>query len=175
MHRFSLLVLLCATSLTLPETAQAQSRANDPGKVIDDLIACRNVTDSGARLACLDRATAAIAGAREQRQIVVLDREGVRQAKRSVFGFSMPRIKLFGGGDDEPEVSEITDHVASARDIGHGKWLLRLKDGTVWQTTEAQLGFDAKVGEPIHIQSGTLGSYRASVNKGRVVRVKRVQ
>jgi hypothetical protein len=118
---------------------------------------------------------AAIAGAREQRQIVVLDREGVRQAKRSVFGFSLPRIKLFGGGDDEPEVSEITDDIASARDIGHGKWLLRLKDGTVWQTTEAQLGFDAKAGEQIRIQSGALGSYRASVNKGRVVRVKRVQ
>lgn len=175
MRCFSMCVLLCVTSLALPAAAQTQERAENPGKVIDDLIACRGIADSGARLACLDRATAVIAGARERRQIVVLDREGVRQAKRSVFGFSMPRIKLFGGGDDEPEVTEITDHITSARDIGHDKWLLRLKGGTTWQTTESQLGFMVKAGEPIRIEAGLLGSYKASVNKGRSIRVKRVE
>lgn len=175
MRCFSLSVLLCIASMTLPTAAQAQDGREDPGKVIDALIACRGIADPGARLGCLDSATAAIAVAREKRQIVVLDREGVRQAKRSVFGFSMPRIKLFGSGDDEPEVTEITDQITSARDIGHGKWLLRLKGGTTWQTTESQLGFMTKAGEPIRIEAGLLGSYKASVNKGRVIRVKRVE
>ena len=165
-------VCIAAAISVMPMAAQAQT---DPGKVVDDLVACRAIVEPGARLACFDRTAAAIGAAREKKQIVILDREGVREAKKSVFGFSLPRIKLFGGGDDEPEVTEINDRIENVRDAGNGKMLFRLKGGTFWQTTEVLLGFEAKAGQAIRIESGVLGSYKAFVPRNRPIRVKRVQ
>jgi hypothetical protein len=160
-------------AIAVPVGANAQSTA-DPARVVDELLACRSIAESGARLACMDRTAAAIADARDKKQIVVLDRDDVREAKRSVFGFSLPKIKLFGKGDDEPEVTEINGKVANVRDAGNGRLMIRLAEGTNWQTTETSLGFSPKPGDTIRIQAGILGSYKASIGKGRAVKIKRV-
>lgn len=165
---------LAILALTMPVSAGAQDAAKDPSRVVDDLLACRAIGEPAARLACMDRTSAVIADARDKKQIVVLDREDVREAKRSVFGFSLPKIKLFGKGDDEPEVKEITGKLTSIRDIGNGRAVIRLDNDTSWQTTETQLGFSPKPGDTIKIEAGILGSYRASNAKGRGVKVKRI-
>ncbi|MET0247704.1 MAG: hypothetical protein ABW182_13220 [Sphingomonas sp.] len=167
-------LLGAALIAVVPVSAHAQDKAGEASALIDALMACRGVADSGARLACMDKATAALAEARDSRRIVVLDRESARKAKRTVFGFSLPNIKLFGG-NDEPEVTEITDTVESAAETGHGLWVIRLKDGSSWQTTEEQLSFGTKAGDSIRIQAGMLGSYRVSVNGRRSIRVKRLR
>lgn len=171
----NLLICLAAIAALVPAAACAQGRNDKPAQVVDDLLACRAIADSAQRLACFDRTAATLGTARESKKIVILDREGVRDAKRSVFGFSLPNIHLFGGGDDEPQVTEINDTIVEAREVEHGFWVIRLKDGGMWQTTETRMSFDAKAGQTIRIKAGALGSYKAWVGGGRVIAVKRLR
>ena len=108
-------------------------------------------------------------------RIVVLDRGDVQRAKRSLFGFSLPRIRLFGGSDaDEPEVQEIESTLTGARSAGGNRWDLTLADNTRWQTTDASSTFFPRQGQSVKIEAGMLGSYSAKIGSGRAVKVKRI-
>jgi len=162
----------------MPRPAAAQDRPEQGSKVADELVACRAITDGAARLACFDRTASVFAAAREKREIVVLDRPQMRKALRTVFGFTLPKVRLFGGSDDdasEPRLTEIESEVQNVQETGYGMWVLRLKDGTSWQTTEAKLGYDPRPGAAIKIRAGGLGSYTASVAGQRPVKVKRIR
>lgn len=144
----------------------------------DRLVECRTIADGTQRLACFDRTSTALASARDAGDLVVLDREGMRKAKRAVFGFSLPRIRLFGDGQEaraEPEVKEIDSTLASVGSAGYGLHRLTLADDTQWQTTEARTGFLPRSGQPIRIEAGLLGSYNATIGGKRSVKVKRVR
>ena len=156
----------------------AQEEAGRADRLIESLTKCRTIADAAARLPCLDAAVAAILAARDRREVVVIDREGVRQAKRSLFGFSLPKIRLFGRDGDaagsEPEVQEITSQIAAVGRADRTRYALRLADGTQWQTTET-VRFPPQAGDPIKITAGILGSYRATIRNngaGRVIRVR---
>src|SRR6059058_4668534 len=81
----------------------AGARPLPPGDAasVQSLLACRAVTDSAQRLACYDKATGAFAEAVSKKEVVVIDKVRATEAKRSLFGFSVPNFAgLFGGGDD---------------------------------------------------------------------------
>jgi hypothetical protein len=102
--------------------------------------------------------------------------EEVRQAKRSLFGFSLPRIRLFGGDEsNEPEVREIESTLASVQSAGGNRWALTLADNSRWQTTDASSTFFPRNGQDVKIEAGILGSYSAKIGSGRAVKVKRIQ
>jgi hypothetical protein len=138
--------------------------------------ACREIDSPEARLACYDKAAGALTDALAQKELVVLDRQQVRETRRSLFGFSLPRLALFGGGDgddgrDDPE--EIGTQIRSLRSLGYGKWVIGLPDGARWQTTDAvQSGIG--VGQPITIKKAALGGYfiRFGIRSVRAVRVR---
>lgn len=167
----ALLLALFAAS-----AAPAAAQEKPGGDAVDAVVACRDVADTAARLACFDQRVAALADAKQRKDIVVMDREGVRAAKRGLFGFSLPRIKLFGDGKDdgETDVKQIDGIVTTARAGVGGLTTIALKDGTVWQTTEARMGFSPRSGDEITITAGTLGSYIAKIKGGRSSKVKRV-
>ena len=115
--------------------------------------------------------------AQSSNQVVIADREQVREARRGLFGLTLPRIKLFDGdGDEGDEISEIDGVVQSARKLRSGKWLVRLEDGAVWQQTEPPRSSqrDPKAGDSIVIKRAALGSYMAKINDGRGFKVMRV-
>ena len=144
--------------------------------MFDDLIACRTATDDAARLACYDRTVSVVQAAYAGRQLVVLDQEGVRRAKRSIFGFSIPRFKLFGGsGADEPEVLEIEGKLTAVRALPYDHYSFALDDGSVWQTTDPEPYETPKVGQMLKIRAGAVGSYFARYASGRGTKVKRVR
>jgi hypothetical protein len=165
-----LLALFAATAA--PAGAQ-EKPGND---AVDAIVGCRDIADTAARLACFDQRVAALAEAKQRKDIVVMDREGVRAAKRGLFGFSLPRIKLFGDGDgdSETDVKQIDSVVTTARAGAGGLTTIALKDGTFWQTTEARMGFSPRSGDEITITAGALGSYMAKIKGGRSSKVKRV-
>lgn len=172
------LVLAAVAALLLPVAANAQDgeRSEKGSVVVDELLACRNIASDSERLACFDRTATALTAAKEKREIVVVDREGMRRAKRGLFGFSLPKLKLFGDGkDDEPEVTQIDGTVTSVQTSRSGLLLLRLSDGSTWQTTEARMNFRVKDGDDVTITAGILGSYSIRAPSGRSVKVKRVQ
>ncbi|WP_347302772.1 hypothetical protein V5740_12320 [Croceibacterium sp. TMG7-5b_MA50] len=139
------------------------------------LAACRAITDDTARLACFDAAAAALAGAEAAGEVRLVDRATVQEARRAVFGFSLPRINLLGDDEDEgARVREISGTLAEVRPFSRGLHLLVLADGSRWQTTEERTNFFPRSGDTITIAAGALGSYVARIDDGRSIRVKRI-
>lgn len=167
-------VLLLALLTASVGTAAAQD--NTAANAVDGIVACREIAEPAARLACFDQRVAALDEAKRRKDVVVMDRESVRTAKRGLFGFSLPKIKLFGDGDVDAstDVKQIDSVVTGTSNMAGGLVRLSLKDGTVWQTTEARLGFTPRSGDEVTITAGTLGSYIAKIKGGRSSKVKRV-
>lgn len=136
------------------------------------LIECRAIADPTARLACFDKAAGTLAAAVETKQVVVVDKNTMRETKRRLFGISLPNVKLFGPSDDE-EVDQISSTIQSTTDLREGLSIFVLQDGSRWRQTEGRYLFP-KAGQPIVIKRAALGGYMANVNGKTAVRVVRI-
>lgn len=161
--------------LTIPVAAAAQ----DPDEVIpsayEAVIACRDVTDSAARLACFDKSVTVLDQAKQDEDLVIVSREEVRKTRRGLFGLSLPSLRLFGGGngdDKEEAITEIDSTIASIS-RGQSGYVFVLEEGAVWVQTDRSYINKPKEGMPIHIERAAMGSYFARVNDGVAIRVKR--
>jgi len=161
-------------------TGQAQSGPGE--RVLQGLRDCRAITTAEARLACFDKATAALEAAVQAKDVRIVDRQEIRKARRSLFGFTIPRVALFGGGDgddddakeDADAFTEINTTVASARAVDNGRVEIRLVgEDAVWRTTDP-MAWPPKSGAKIRIRKGTLGNYFIAVD-GRSVRGMRIR
>jgi hypothetical protein len=142
--------------------------------VFEAVVNCRALTSDSERLACYDRSVAALAAARDKEDIVVADRTTIRETKKGLFGFTLPKLRLFGGAEGkEEEIKEIESTISAVRDSADGLAVFTLADGARWKQTDGGATF-ARPGLSIHIKRGALGSYLASVDKGAFVRVVRL-
>lgn len=169
------LLAFAAVTFVMPASAQSAPA----GDVVDAVTACRDIADSAVRLACFDKAVTALVTARERKDVVVLDRAEVQKTRRSLFGFTLPRIRLFGGGDndgdDSEDIKEISGSVAGVVQIAADRWQVTLDDETRWITTESARGFPPRPGESVRIRRAPFGSYDASFNKRRTIKVRRTE
>ncbi len=140
--------------------------------VFETVINCRALVADSERLACYDRSVAALAVAREKEDIVVADRATIRETKRGLFGFALPRLKLFGNTEGE-DVNEVEAMLSAVRNTQDGMAIFTLADGARWKQTDGGATF-AKPGDRIRIKRGSLGSYLATVGKGAAFRVLRL-
>lgn len=169
-----------AIGLGSPAMAQEIDRRKAltaPPAIYTELVACKDIAEPAARLTCYDEKVAALQTAQSTNQVVIADREQVREARRGLFGLTLPRIKLFDGdGDEGDQIEAIDGIIRSARTIRSGKWLIQLEDGAVWQQTDTVRSTmrDPKAGDSITIERAALGSFMAKVNDGRGFKVKRV-
>jgi hypothetical protein len=159
-------------------TGQASAQADAPPPSIQALAACRTLTDPAARLACYDRAAGELEQAVAAKSVVVLDKAEVAQTRRSLFGLRLPKLKIFGGGedgDDGGELKELTAKVTEVRPLGYGKWRLMLDDGAPWETTEPLGTFarDPVVGDTVNIRRGMAG-YFLKIGRQNAVRARRI-
>ena len=142
--------------------------------VFEAVVNCRALTADSERLACYDRSVAALASAREKEDIVVADRATIRETKKGLFGFTLPKLRLFGGAEGKgEEIKEIESTISAVRDTADGLAVFTLDDGARWKQTDGGNTF-AKAGQSIRIKRGALGSYLASIDKGAYVRVVRL-
>lgn len=160
---------LVATAATAAKAPQAIS------PYVNALEQCRQITDSAQRLACYDRAAPALITASRSGEINVVDRGQLRQARRSLFGFSMPKLPFFSGdqsSSDTPDQIETT--VKSAWDLGYGKYRIKVTEGdAVWETTE-ETSHEPRPGQKIVIRRGTMGSYFLRIDGNVGVKGRRV-
>lgn len=140
--------------------------------VFEAVVNCRTLTSDSERLACYDKSVAALATAREKEDIVVADRATIRETKKGLFGFSLPKLKLFGGTESE-DVAEINTTISAVRDTADGLGQFTLADGARWKQIDGATTF-ARPGSTIKIKRAALGSYLASIDKGAFVRVVRL-
>lgn len=154
--------------------AAQQSVAGNP--LVERVIACKKLPDEHSRVLCYDQAVDALSQATSTGSVVVIDKAEVRQTRRSLFGFSLPKMPLFRGDTtQEEEPDEIEGKIASVRGLGHDKYLIVLDSGARWQTTEANaFGATPAPGDAITIKKGTLGAYFIKIGKGRAVKGLRV-
>lgn len=170
--------LLAALLVGAPGAALAQRDAPPPRpESFEALLRCRAIADAAARLACFDTSVANLQAAQERRDLVVVDRAQVREGRRRLFGLTLPRIPIFGGGDDEPEedrVSTVEGVVVSASQDGLGHWVVALQDGAVWgQIDNNVLALGPRRGQRVMISRGALGSFMMRVNNQPGIRVRR--
>ncbi|PTQ13056.1 hypothetical protein CLG96_02640 [Sphingomonas oleivorans] len=162
--------------IILPITA-ATSAAAPKASALTALTNCRAIAENEARLACYDAAAAELDTAANKKDILVLDREDVRETRRSLFGFALPRVPLFGARDDNEEkvedIEEITAKIRGARSLGYGKWQIVLEDGATWSTTEAVARREPKGGSTVVIRRKSMGSYMMKIDGDQGVRAKR--
>ncbi len=158
--------------------ALAKSKPQPRPEIFRKLIDCRSVTESAARLACYDAQVARLDEAESRNELVVVDKEQVKKARRGLFGLSLPDLGgVFGTGndsEDENGLSEITSTVKAASPGAYGKWVIVLEDGAKWVQTDTTAIRTPKVGQPIIIKKAALGSFVAKVNDLRAFKVMRV-
>lgn len=172
MRQTAFITAIGAALLSVPATAkEAESYA--PPAVLKAVLDCRTIADATARLACFDRSAEALESAATSKEVLVVDRDTARKTKRGLFGLALPKLKLFGDGDDE-EVDEIESKIASTYTTRDGAAVFVLEDGARWKQTDGRDTY-AKAGQPIMIRKGALGSFFARVNNQPGVRVVRVQ
>lgn len=163
-----------AVLAVLPAVAADSPKTRAPA--LQAVVDCRKLSDAAERLACYDKATAGLEAAEAAGDVVVVDREQVREAQRSAFGFNfrMPSFMTGGGGGAKGEVLETLDsEVASARQVG-GKWRIVLPDGAVWNQTDNEiLSRPPTQGSKVAIRKGAMGGYFLSVDGQKSFRTKR--
>jgi len=167
------IVGICLVAGALPAEARANDKIVDgpPPAVFQAVLDCKTMTDPAARLACYDKAVGALDAARAAKDLVVADRNAVREAKRGLFGLSLPSIKLFGGDKDE-EVTQIETRIKSVRRGAEG-FVFILEDGAIWAQTDGVYIPDPEAGDTIQIRQAFLGSFLGKVNGGVAFRIKR--
>ena len=154
--------------------------AKDPPKqspLVSALEACRAIADPAERLACYDKQVGALLDATSTGDVAVVDKAEVRKARKSLFGFGMPKIPFFSGDDTTDAVSDTLETtIKSASGIGYGKYRMVVAEGNaVWETTETYGTMrDPRAGDKIVIKRGPLGSYLLRIGSNRAVKGKRV-
>jgi hypothetical protein len=158
-------LLVCVSSAALAQREGPGGGAGD--RVLKSFADCRAIAAPDARLACFDHAAGALENAVKAKDVTIVDRQDLRKARRSLFGFAIPKLALFAGrGDDnakdekDGEFVEINTTVAGARSIANGRVELTLAEADLgtWQTTDP-VNFPPRSGAKIRIRRGLLNNY----------------
>lgn len=171
----SSLYLLCGALLTtgMIPAASAQTGAPQPSPYATALESCQRITDDEQRLRCFDDSVARLLQAQRSGELSLVGRSQAREARRSLFGFSVPKLPFLGGGD-EAGANELTATVQAVRSQPDGRYRVRLQDGAVWETVERpRQGQEPRRGSTVRIRKAALGSYLMNIDGNRAVRARR--
>lgn len=164
----------CCALGAAPLGAQDNASVDQPDYV-ENLKACQTLTDDMARLACFDSAVGAILAANESGDVQVIDKEDVRETRRSLFGFSLPNIGLFGGGDDE-EDTRFETTIASVRYIGRNSARFTTEEGAVWELNNIPARLRTiKAGDPVEFRKASLGYFFVRIAGQTGIKGRRVE
>ncbi|GMN03272.1 hypothetical protein [Erythrobacter sp. MTPC3] len=171
------LAMLLAAGLAAG-AANAQSADDaDKDETLDGLKACQLIADDAERLACFDLAVGTIVTAADTGDIRVVDREEARETRRSLFGFNLPDLGIFGGGDDEEEKDELFETtITSARYLSSKTVRFTTAEGAVWEMKNLPRRLRTiKSGDTAIFKEASLGTYFVRINGQLGVRGRRIQ
>lgn len=173
MHVVSKALVGLAVLGAVPLAAQPANREAD---ALGALASCRGLTDPARRLACFDATSATLLQSREAGEVQVVNRGEMREVRRNLFGFALPKLPFFKGDKSQNEADDqLETRVINWRSLGYGKYRIVVDGGAVWETTEATEAIDPPApGQPLSIRKGALGSYVLRINNQRGVRGRRI-
>jgi len=138
-----------------------------PDTLLRELLACRHVTPSAARLTCFDRTSAALAlpAVSSPARSSKLSAPAMKAAldPHSTFGLPSATIvkrEAFAAGVHVKHLSHLTAHVVRLLQAPDGGAIFDLDNGQVWEQLDPD-GTDmyTKPGDSVEISRGSLGSY----------------
>lgn len=169
----AVVVAIAGLGLALPAGSKAPRIPNSTPQIFTNVVQCRSIADSAQRLACFDRAVAALAEAQAKNDLFVADREAMREARRGLFGFNLPKMRIFADDDMDRDVDQIESTIAAVASGQRGV-IIVLKDGGRWAQTDGAYMDRPKVGAKIKIKRALLGSYFASIEGKPGFRIERL-
>jgi hypothetical protein len=125
MHKLRLAYLALTATALGPLGAHAETARTALPPAVAGVIACMPVAEPAARLACLDKAAAALQAAAGGGDLVILDRQQVRKSQRENLGRASPAELP---GVPPGANSETFDVIAATQGVD-SHWVLILKDG----------------------------------------------
>jgi hypothetical protein len=168
--------LLVVAALFAAGPIAAKDKA-PPSPLVTAIDRCRQIADPTQRLACYDSAAGALVQAANAGTVAVVDQNEIRQARHSLFGFTLPKIPFFSGDTTADEAQRQLDStITSVRPLNNGYYRIVIADNNaVWETSESNISFDPpRPGQKISILRGQLGSYFLRINGQIGVRGRRV-
>lgn len=169
-------IIICAT-IAVASPAMAKDKPVATSPLVSAIDRCRQIADGTQRLACYDAAAGALVKAANAGEVSVVDRGEVRRVRRSLFGFSMPRLPFFSGDTTAGESqNQLESTITSVRALNNGYYRLVIADNNaVWETNDSSISFDPpRAGQKIVILRGPLGSYFLRINGQIGVRGRRI-
>lgn len=170
------LVIAVAIAVAGPAAAKDKDKpAASP--LVAAIDRCRQITDSAQRLACYDTAANALVQAANSGQVAVVDQSEIRKARRSLFGFTLPKIPFFSGDETADEAQKQLDStITSVQALNTGYYRIVIADNNaIWEITDSSISFDPpRKGQKITIIRSALGSYFLRINGQVGVRGRRV-
>ena len=106
MRTFKTIALLPVCLFGATPAGAADAKDARPA-MFQKLVDCRAQQDAALRLACYDAQVAALDDAETKKELVVVDKAQMKQARKSLFGFSLPKISLFGGGENDQDQEDL--------------------------------------------------------------------
>ena len=171
--------LFALTALAAASASAAKPDAIVKSPLVGDVQQCRRITQGDARLACYDRTVGALLAADARGDITVVDRQGLREARRSLFGFSIPKLPFFSSSKDkdvQDEPKTLVSTLAGFRDLGNGYYRFSIKDPeSTWESVEAGNVFDTKPGDKVTFNRAAFGSYFVQIGQQQWFRAHRVR
>lgn len=167
--------LLLAAAIAL---AAAPALAAEPAEpaVIAALKACRAITADAERLACYDKAAQSVTKAQETGEVIIIDKQAARAARRQAFGLELPTLSILDKGADKAETDKLQSVVKMARVDGEQRLVVTLEDGAVWrQIDDTMLGKPPKAGDTIEVRKAAMGSYMMKIGSQPAIRVRRIE
>lgn len=154
----------------------AQDAAKPP-EYLDDLKQCQSIAEDIARLACYDSAVGRVVTATEEGKVRLIDKEDVEETRRGLFGFSLPKLKLFGDEEEGAELDILQTIVTKVNFEGRNTVLLTVEEGgAVWRIPGADYRtLQTKPGDAVEFKKASLGSYFIRINGRMGIKGRRVQ
>jgi hypothetical protein len=155
--------ILVTSALMIAAAAPPAFAADDD--LAQRIAACAREPDDARRLACFDGAAAPKAVAAPKVDAT---------ATFGVHGSELARSRDDGNPESEAAPKRISAKVTAIEKRARGELVVTLDNGQVWAQKESGAYFPLKVGDPVAILAGTLGSFRL-IAGNRATAVTRVQ
>lgn len=150
-----------------------------PPETYLSLIECRGISSVQDRVACYDTHIGLFAEAEQRGDLIIIEKREVEKAQRGLFGFKLPQVGLLGERKDRPgfeAIDHLESSIADARQIGRGKWRVRLEDGALWdQIDNRSLYRKPEKGDRVIINRGSFGSFLVKIGNNGSIRMRRVE
>ena len=170
--RCSWAIGLAALSLSYAPASQAKEQSETDR--LQALKLCSAIKADSERLACFDQSVQSLVDMQDRGEITVMDKEDIAETRRGLFGFSLPKLGVFGSGDDAGE-QVLNSHITAIRQLRGDHWEIEIEEGSVWQATNTPRRFKPKVGAEVELEKAALTSYWLRVNGQLGVKARRIR